>query len=235
MSRCSRASRCAWLGVRRAGCLQQRIARTFDGFGRRRSQAVLLRAADGVDRVGPQPLDVKPGRRPRGPAAPAPHRLAVAGRQVRPHQFDPGTAGRSQQLEELCRASRRCAPARPRPRAGGACRCARVLRTPSTCTVTCITRPARAPRHRNLSVDRIGYAPVRYRYGPAGARGAVLQVANVIRLAALVRLAATDDNENAVSVAGVGHVRPAEGGDFRPTPRGCSGSRATLTDARHGP
>ena len=91
--------------------LQQRIARPLDGFGRRRPQAVLLRAADGVDRVGRQPLDVKPVVDHPGLRHPRPHRLAVARRQVRRHQFDPGTAGRSQQLEELVERFR----AAPRP------------------------------------------------------------------------------------------------------------------------
>ena len=49
-----------------------------------------------------------------------------------------------------------------------------------------------------------------------GARSAILQVTHIAGLAHLVRLAAADGDEDAVSVAGVGHVRPAEGGDFRP-------------------
>ena len=81
--------------------LQQRIARPLDGFGRRRPQAVLLRPADGVERVGSQPFDVKPVVDHPCLRHPRPHRLAVARRQVRRHQFDPGTTGRSQQLEEL--------------------------------------------------------------------------------------------------------------------------------------
>ena len=49
-----------------------------------------------------------------------------------------------------------------------------------------------------------------------GGRGTVLEVADIAGLAHLVRLAAAAGDEDAVSVAGVGHVGPAESGDFRP-------------------
>ena len=47
-----------------------------------------------------------------------------------------------------------------------------------------------------------------------GARGAVLQVADIIRFAHLVRLAAADGDEDAISVAGVRPIRPPQGGDL---------------------
>ena len=47
-------------------------------------------------------------------------------------------------------------------------------------------------------------------------RSPVLEVTHIAGLAHLVRLAAADGDEDAVSVAGVGHVRPPQGGDFRP-------------------
>ena len=50
-----------------------------------------------------------------------------------------------------------------------------------------------------------------------GAGGAVLEVADIVGLAGLVRLAAADGDEDAV--AGVLYVRPAQRGDFRPPRR----------------
>ena len=80
---------------------------------------------------------------------------------------------------------------------------AAVNRSPIICGESGTTRPS-------------GAGAAAARSARTARAGAVLQVADIIRLAVLVRLAAADGDEDAISVAGVGHVDPAQRGDFRP-------------------